>query len=465
MTSRNDCSNINHRKTRPKKCGSCKKCPLCEKPSGCKSKSHKPQTRTYNVKNKEEKEAEITAPIGNGMVPIVDLSLSSPNAIATDPPAIPPETPTERQAKLKGMRTYNFKYAPPDNAIKDKEYDDNDVDTEIILKCKYPKDGFSGTSERTKQRIKSVLGDLIKKLIATICSTTDEQMLATVALFELYGVARNDVVEDKLLPATLTVLKSGSKTSKCIASALLSAAYGRDEINDIFVKKNENVIYYFGRKRWSTYIKLYSDISRGLDLNTKRYKCRIHPRKMSTALEFVSGNSQILPGQLRSITFFNHTFYDMPVFERGIKNYEDFFALYAKKYERSNRVGLKTFTVFCKLLQRPVKQKTCLSSYYLDFVNLNSNILLMLETLDNLLNNPLWVNQWKEKWNEIYRFCKYGYFDHLELNDQPYHSIHLALTKSIDCAIPNFGRNEATTCVSCHNCFTFFSDFKVCLLF
>jgi hypothetical protein len=431
-----------------KACNSCNQCPLCEKPPECQSHSHKPQTITYNKSTDKKQSLEY-----NKVQTVLHIESSPDKTHALS-------SNTKRGSKRKAeekLQATSYKHA---NFGEDTAFNTPSTYEHFKLEFECFYKPYGAKSSRNKRRIKAQLKDIMcdwnEKVMKAVCKTDDEIVLAKQALSELYKNYSyiNNEAEEKLRNGALQLYKHGSRNSQLVIAALFSSVYGRNEFNNILEEHNDPAMRAIGRTKWSNTIRCYSELINGRNLKPERYTCRKYPRKLTTALDFIMNNSQILPGQLRSITGFNYIFKDFPVYERGSTNYEDFFNSYSKLYERKERVGLKIFTALCKILQRPVKQKTCLSSYYIEYCSLNKVLCEIFDTLEGF-------QDLKSEWDEVFSFAKYTFSEHLMLDDQEYHSCQFGLTVEKTCILDYHQKKKESTCIQCHKCFTYFSRLKV----
>ncbi len=413
----------------------CPTCPNkeCSKQTHIVSRRHKDSTAELNT---------LVSTVDN--VPLVEIIPRTGRGKATMP----------GPDQYVGMKADN-----PKDALYSQETPVEALKSLLDLNSSIPKGGFIGGGYSTKKLLKSVLKEGIDKMINLICANETSKALTKEILFELYVPTCIINVAKKFEDAAIGLLLKSPIARKPYYLALISKVMSRTELNEILNENYEGAIQ-VGRKLWRNSIKNHALLLQGEDIVPVQQFTRVNSTALLSSFDFITTTCQVIPGQLRSAVLWGQLFKSIPIFVTPESNSATFLKKYQTHCKESNldMLGEKAFRSVLKLLTRPSKQQTCLSSFYVEFSNLDTQFTKVLDDLNTYgFTN---CKKWRKDWIECVQFAKYEYSRHLYKNDQAYHSTCFGLTSE---AVTIGLWDSLEVCRSCHQCFNFFKGFKIAL--
>ena len=120
---------------------------------------------------------------------------------------------------------------------------------------------------------------------------------------------------------------------------------------------------------------------------------KISPVVLLQAIQWITSTFQYRPGKLRNYRLNGTLLKNMPVYIRDGKSHEAIYKNYYKNYEaailvkqQSKPLGQNTFSTLLKVLTEPPSANAGLSYYYVDFIDLVSELKTMLDSIEDRLN-------------------------------------------------------------------------------
>ena len=123
--------------------------------------------------------------------------------------------------------------------------------------------------------------------------------------------------DGEILKNIVHLVKNGSRTTRVISQSIIAKTFRYSEsqhiINTYF--GSDRVIlprYNIGKDKSLKLKRVYNQLLDGTDLSTNIYKCRIPIDVLRNAIDYIFDHSQPIPGFVRNVASFNHSFNKVP---------------------------------------------------------------------------------------------------------------------------------------------------------
>ena len=226
-------------------------------------------------------------------------------------------------------------------------------------------DKSKSTYRFTRLKIQTI----IEKLCNFLGDDESQEVLREVIIEECNSQSES---LGKFMQNAMDLIYSGSRSTRLLLQAILAKSFSKETFNDLSVQLYRGEMKTIvGTRRYKYLRKSFKMYEAGEDLPKQNDAYRVPASSISNVMRYLE-KYPYLPGTMRSVTMFGFHFKNLPVFVRE-KEKKALIESDLKGFQ-GKTIGCNAFTDIAKLITMTGKSKAALSSYYVDFYNLNEEL-------------------------------------------------------------------------------------------